>query len=149
MLNRDPLIGREGLDRPVAVEPADPGILLAAERAVGQVDDRLIVDVRRMALARTGLRNAGAKWADEEAVTDQGSRVVGLTTSWRSTRNDRPVQPGNGGRAGCDPLSRAVLRLVGGRGSADHRIERTANETDNAGAFNAIARSGFIGCCVG
>jgi hypothetical protein len=34
--------------------------------------------VRHMALARTGLRNAGAKWADEEAVTDQGSRVVGL-----------------------------------------------------------------------
>jgi putative intracellular protease/amidase len=81
----------------VAVEPADPGILLAAERAVGQVDDRLIVDVRHMALARIGLRNAGAKWVDEEAITDQG-----LVTSRRP--DDIPAF----NRAMIDQFSRAM-----------------------------------------
>jgi hypothetical protein len=46
MLNREPLIGREGFDGPGAVEPAYAGILLSAKGAVGKIDHAPIVDMR-------------------------------------------------------------------------------------------------------
>lgn len=45
MLHRDPLIGRKLVDDPVAAEPSETAILLATERIVRKIIDRLIVDM--------------------------------------------------------------------------------------------------------
>jgi hypothetical protein len=54
VLHGRPLIGCEGFDDPVAIEPANPRVLLAAERTGRQIDHRLIVDVRHSDLHPLG-----------------------------------------------------------------------------------------------
>jgi hypothetical protein len=44
------LIGREGFDSPVAIEPANPRVLLATEWTRRQIDHRLVIHVRHINL---------------------------------------------------------------------------------------------------
>ncbi|MCU1273156.1 MAG: hypothetical protein JWO48_587, partial [Bryobacterales bacterium] len=50
MLQGNPLVGGKGLNRPIAAEPPDAGVLLAAKWIVRQVVHRLIINMRHTGL---------------------------------------------------------------------------------------------------
>ena len=77
VLHGEPLIGRECLDHPLAVESADSGILFATKRAVRQIDDRLVVDMHHANLEALGKPLAALEIAGKYTAGKPMFRVIG------------------------------------------------------------------------
>src|SRR5690606_33383125 len=83
VLYGDPVIGGEFLDRPIAVEAAQTRVLLTAERRVGLIVDRNIVDVRHARTDATGELHATLQAGGEHGA---GQAVLAAVCQFESMR---------------------------------------------------------------
>ena len=94
VLDRYPLIRRECIDRPTAVETPDARVLFAAKRTERQIVDWLIVDVRHPGLDLTREPCAALEVTREDGARQSIRRVVGelqrvLLIGGANQRSDR------------------------------------------------------------
>ena len=97
MLQRHPVIGSKGLDGPRAAESSDAGVLFAAERIVGEIVDRLIVDVRHAGFQPFGETRASlgvpCKNRTRKAVLRRVRDTQGVLVAFRAQdRRDGPEE---------------------------------------------------------
>src|SRR3989442_12110402 len=76
VLHRDPLQGGEGLDSRLAVEAADSGALLAAERDEGLVVDRAVVHMEHAGVDLLGEGDAPLDVTGVDGTAQAVRRVV-------------------------------------------------------------------------